>query len=72
MDPKAILLAELKKQGMDVAEDAAMSLVKAVIKALPPFFLATENKYDDILIGILPVIEPALLKVIDDLDGEVG
>jgi hypothetical protein len=70
VDAKQVLLDELKKQGLDIAEDAAMSTVKAVIKALPQFFLSTENKYDDILIGILPIIEPSLLKIIDDLDGE--
>lgn len=70
MSAKQVLLDELKKQGLDIAEDAAMSTVKAVVKALPPFFLATENKYDDLLVGILPVIEPSLLQVLDKIDGE--
>jgi len=71
MTSKQILINELKKNGLDIAEDAAMSTVKAVIKALPAFFLATENKYDDMLIAILPMIEPSLMKALDKIDGEV-
>lgn len=69
MDAKQLLLEELKKEGLDVAEDAAISATKAVFKALPKFFLATENKYDDLLVGILPVIEPSVIKLLDQIDG---
>lgn len=69
-DAKQVLLDELKKEGLDVAEDAAMAACKAVFKALPKFFMATENKYDDLLVGILPVIEPSVIKLLDDIDGE--
>lgn len=70
MDAKKILMEELKKEGLDVAEDAAMGACKAVFKALPKFFLATENKYDDMVIALLPVIEPQLMKLLDKIDGE--
>jgi len=69
-DAKEVLLEELKKEGLDIAEDAAMGVAKAVIRALPKFFVATENKYDDILIGLLPVLEPAILQALDKIDGE--
>ena len=71
VDPKKVLVEELKKHGLDIAEDAAVSAVKAMVKSLPPFFLATENKYDDLLIAILPVLEPALINALDKIDGEV-
>lgn len=71
MDAKQLLLEELKKEGLDLAEDAAVSAVKAVFKALPKFFMATENKYDDMLIAILPIVEPAVVKALDKIDGKV-
>jgi len=70
MTPKQILLEGLKKEGLDVAEDAAAGAVKAVFKALPAFLLATENKYDDMLIPILGIVEPQVLAVVDKIDGE--
>lgn len=71
LDPKKALLVELKKAGLDIAEDAVGQVVKAVIKILPAYLLSTENKMDDILISILPVIEPFILKAVDKIDGEV-
>lgn len=68
-DAKKVLLDELKKQGLDIAEDAAISTVKAVIKSLPAFFKATENQWDDLLIGLLPILEQPLLKALDKIDG---
>ena len=65
------LVKELKQAGLNVGEDAAKEVVQAVFRALPKFVLATENKIDDLLVAILPVIEPHVLKVLDKIDGEV-
>ena len=70
MDAKKILLDEIKKQGLDIAEDAVMGLVKAILEALPKYFMASENKYDDMLIAVLPVITPFIMKELDKIDGE--
>ncbi len=67
---KEVLIEELKKNGLDIAEDAAISAVKAVFKALPPFLIATDNKVDDLLISVLPVVEPFVLEQLDKIDGE--
>lgn len=72
MSAKEVLVAELKKEGLDIAEDAAISAVKAVFKSLPAFFAATENKYDDMVVGLLPVIEPQIIMLLDKIDGEEG
>lgn len=69
MDAKALLVEELKKEGLDLAEDAAVGALKAAVRVMPKFFLATENKYDDLLISLMPVLEPELLKLIDKIDG---
>lgn len=71
-DIKKALIKELKQAGLNVGEDAAKEVVRAVFKALPKFVLATENKVDDLLIAILPVIEPHVIKALDGIDGEEG
>lgn len=72
IDPKKVLLKELKQAGLNIGEDAAKEVVKAVFKALPNFVLVTENKIDDLLVAILPVLEPHVLKMMDAIDGEEG
>lgn len=69
-DLKKTLLEELKKEGLNIAEDAAVGAVKAVFKALPRVVLASENKFDDLLIPILGVVEPKVLELLDKIDGE--
>lgn len=66
------LVKQLKKAGLNVGEDAAAEVVKAVFKALPSFVLATENKYDDMLIALFPIIEKEILSKIDKIDGKEG
>ena len=67
--PKQLLLAELKKEGLNIAENAAEGAVKAVFRAVAKFAAESENKVDDVLIAILPVIEPHVLKMLDGIDG---
>ena len=71
-DPKKLLLKELKKAGLVIGEEAAVGVVKAVFKALPNFVAATENKYDDMLIMLFPILEKEILAKIDKIDGEVA
>lgn len=72
VDPMKVLVAELKQAGLNVGEDAAKEVVKAVFAAVPKFVLATENKVDDLLVAILPVVEPHVLKLLDKIDGKEG
>jgi hypothetical protein len=69
-DPKQILLDAIKAEGLDIAEDAVIKLVKAIMLALPAFFVATPNKTDDVAIPILPFLLPPLIKLIDQIDGK--
>lgn len=71
VDPKKALLKELKKAGLNIGEDAVKGVVEAVFDALPKFFLATENKIDDVAVAILPVIKPHVMAALDKIDGEV-
>ena len=69
---KTLLKDILKAQGLDLAEDAVALVVKGVLKSLPAIVTATENKFDDMLIPLLAVVEPQLMKLIDKIDGQEG
>ena len=65
-----IVVEELKKEGIDLAEELVAGAVKAVFKAIPKIVLATENKVDDLLVPVLAVVEPKVLELVDKIDGE--
>lgn len=62
----------LKSKGLDVAEDAAIGVVKGLFEVLPAIVLKTENKYDDLLIPMLAVLEPKVMELLDGIDGKEG
>lgn len=62
----------LKKHGLDIAESQLTSLINGLFDAIPELVMSTENKYDDMLIPLLAVIKPALLSLVDQIDGEEG
>ena len=62
----------LKEKGLDVAEDAAKLVVEAVFEFAEEAVLKTENKYDDVLVALLPVAKPLVLELVDKIDGKVG
>jgi hypothetical protein len=68
--PVDILVEELKKEGLEVAEETAKAAVKAVFRSLPKFVAATENKYDDMLLPVLAIIEPKVLEMLDEINKE--
>jgi hypothetical protein len=69
---KAELLADLKAQGLDVAEDALKGIVEAVFGAVEKLIQASPNKYDDMLLAFLPLAKPMVLELVDKVDGQVG
>lgn len=58
----------LKAEGLEVMEEASKAAIIAFIKAAPKLALASPNKYDDLLIPLLGVIEPALLKLAEEIN----
>ena len=71
MDFKKLLEA-LKGKGLDLAEDAAKVVVIEVLEFVEKEVTESENKYDDILLAVLPAVKAVLLAQIDKIDGEVG
>lgn len=72
MSAKSMIKEELKEAGLNIAEEAAIDAVKALFKILPKLAMASENKYDDLLIPVLGVVEPKVLEMLDKIDGEEG
>ena len=67
---KQVIVEELKKQGLDVGEEMAVAAVKGAISALKKVVEMTENKYDDMALPVLAVIEPKIMEALDKIDGE--
>ena len=65
------LVDGLKGKGLDLAEDAAVIVVEAVIDWVGQSAAKSENKYDDLLIAILPILKSEALKLADKIDGKV-
>jgi len=71
MDKQA-LIAILKAKGLDIAEDALKDALEALFEVAEELVKKSENKYDDLLLVILPQIKPYLLEAIDKIDGQQG
>jgi hypothetical protein len=67
---KKELVDALKDNGLEVAEDAVLTLFKVMYPFITRFVLATPNKLDDIVVVLLPVLEPIILDYIDKIDGK--
>jgi len=67
-----LLLDDLKAKGLDMGEDVAKELVISVFDWLSAEVAKTDNKVDDLLLAVLPVVRPMLMDLIDKIDGEEG
>lgn len=70
-DLKALGL-KLKEKGLDVAEDAAKVVAVSVLEWLSDSAKLSGNKYDDLVVALIPLIQDAALKQIDKIDGVEG
>jgi hypothetical protein len=60
--------AILKSEGLEALEEGTKAAIKSFIKSAPKLALASENKYDDMLVPLLGVLEPALLKLAEEIN----
>jgi hypothetical protein len=72
MDLKKIIVEELKSEGVEIAEDVAIRVLKASLKVAKKVVAESENKVDDLLLPLLGLVEPKLLEALDKIDGHVG
>lgn len=67
-----VLAEKLKAKGLDVAEEAAKIIVEETLTFIVESAIKSENKYDDLLVAIVPVIKPHILSAVDKIDGVEG
>lgn len=70
-DPK-VLVDKLKARGLDIAEDAAKGVIEDVFVWVEQSVKESASAYDDLLLGIMPVIKNEVLKAVDKIDGVAG
>lgn len=68
-DWKDLLKDLLEGEGLEVAEDAAVSIVKGVFKALPKIADIIPGSIDDMVVQIIVAMEPKVLAMLDKIDG---
>lgn len=67
MSEKNELLKELKKAGLNIGEDAVEAVVEAVFKAIPVHLAKKNHPVAPIVAGILPILKPFVLEMVDKI-----
>jgi len=67
-----ILLERLKLRGIDIAEEAAKALVEETLGWVKDSAAASDNKIDDVIVGLFPPLEEYVYSKIDEIDGKEG
>lgn len=67
-----VLVVALKGRGLDLAEDAAKIIVEEVLNFVHESAIASENKFDDLVSALIPMIKPHILSEVDKIDGKIG
>lgn len=64
------LVDKLKSKGLDVAEDAAVVVLEAVVEFVKEGAAESENKVDDLLVPLVEAIKPIVVQQLDKIDGK--
>lgn len=68
MKPMQIFVEELKKEGLELAEESAKMAAHAFLNSVEKMIVASENKYDDLLLPLVGIAKPELMKLIDEIN----
>lgn len=63
---------KLKAEGLELAEDAAGKVYKALIAWFKESAALSKNPFDDMVVGFIPQIDAVVLPQIDKIDGTPG
>jgi hypothetical protein len=64
------LVDKLKSKGLDVAEDAAVVVLEAVVEFIKEGAAESENKVDDLLVPLVDAVKPIIVQQLDKIDGK--
>lgn len=67
---KKEIVAELKIEGLNIAEDTAVAVVKSLFSVIEK--LASNNSSLLMVVGMLNLAKPAIFAALDKIDGEEG
>lgn len=68
----SVLAEGLKEDGVDVSEVAAGKVAKRLLAFFKESAAASENKVDDLVMGVVAQFEGAIDAAIDQINGKVG
>ncbi len=63
-----LMVDELKKEGLEIAEESVRMICKAMFRVIPKVVMASENKLDDMVVVVLPILEPMVMDLIDNIN----
>lgn len=63
------LIDAAKPHGLELAEDAAKKLVEVVFDWVAESAAQSENKFDDVIAPLIPVLKPVIMEQLDKIDG---
>ena len=66
------LKEKLKSKSLPVLEDTVEQVVEAVFEWVAEEAVLSENKLDDLLLPLLPLIKGMAVKAVDKIDGKEG
>ena len=67
-----VLGEKLKARGLDLAEEGAKIVVEEMFSWLEESCKVSPNKYDDLLLVVMPIVKPEIMKQVDKIDGKEG
>lgn len=66
-----LLLERLEARGLKLAEDGAVMVIEEVFDWAAAEAIKSENKIDDVIAALLPMIKPVIIsELVDQIDGE--
>jgi len=68
MDVLKVLVEKLKDQGLEIGEEAAKSVIRAVFETSLELIEKSENKYDDLLEKPLEIAFDKLMELAEDIN----
>jgi N-acetylmuramoyl-L-alanine amidase len=74
MENKNLIVEELKKEGLDLAEDTVVRIIRVMFKTIPIILANSSNPFvkglSTIAVPVLSAVEKPLLGLVDKMDGE--
>lgn len=69
---KEALVAELKAQGLPVAEVMVEKAVESILSWVEASVMMSEDKYDDFAVPIMAALKPFIMGELNKIDGVEG